>query len=294
MGKVRFPTPRQLVVAVLALVVAVPAGCGGAGTGHPEAHLQATGRGEPPAHRPAAPRIDLNADPAAIRRRATVPILTYHQIRPWRASDTAIDRAYIMPPRVFRAQLAHLAARGWHAISPDALLAHLTTGAPLPRRPVMLTFDDADEQQFTIGLPELRRHHFTATFFIMTVVLGRPGYMTVRQLRALQAAGMTLGAHTWDHHRVDEYAGRDWAIQIAEPTRRLRHIAHRPIRYFAYPFGAWSTAAFPHLVSAGFHAAFQLEDKPMDPSAPLLTLRRMIADPTWSLRDLDRRLARGA
>jgi peptidoglycan/xylan/chitin deacetylase (PgdA/CDA1 family) len=86
-----------------------------------------------------------------------------------------------------------------------------------------------------------------ATFFPMTVVLGNPGFMTRGQLRRLDRAGMTIAAHSWDHHRVDEYAGDDWRIQITEPIRELQRIVGHRIRYFAYPFGLWKPEAFPRL-----------------------------------------------
>ena len=56
---------------------------------------------------------------------------------------------------------------------------------------------------------------------------------------------------------------------------------------FAYPFGVWGTdATFDHLAAAGTTSAFQLDDEPMDPGHPLLTVRRAIANPQWSTQDL--------
>lgn len=231
---------------------------------------------------PATPSIDLHANPRAVAARAHVPVLTWHQLRNWTAADSAADRPYIMPPATFRAELDALADQGYHAISPDQLIGYLTTGAPLPSRPVLLSFDDSDGDQIPVALPELRRHHFTATFFIMTVVLDKPHYMSTFDVRALDRDGMTVGAHTWDHHRVDQYQGADWRIQIEQPTKQLAHIVGHPIRYFAYPYGVWSAAAFPHLAQAGLIAAFQLEEQPLDAGHPLYTLRRAIASPYWS------------
>jgi peptidoglycan/xylan/chitin deacetylase (PgdA/CDA1 family) len=224
-----------------------------------------------------AQRIDLGALAAEVLRRSSVPVLTYHQIREWRPGDSAVDRQYILPPAVFRAQLDQLAARHATAITVDQLLAHLTTGAALPPRPVLLTFDDSVDDGWTVALPELRRHRFTATYFLMTVVLDHPGYLTRAQVRGLVAAGMTVGAHTWDHHRVDRYAGADWAKQITAPVRELTRLAGRPVHTFAYPYGVWSPAAFGHLRAAGITSAFQLTAEPVSPVAPLLTIRRRIA-----------------
>lgn len=268
---------------VLAAALALLVGCGGG-----QDAVRKTTAPSKPAH--AALRVDLGADPAQIAARAHVPILCYHQIRDRTAADAAVDRPYIVPVARFKAQMRALASRGFHAITPARLLAYLTTGQRLPSRPVMLTFDDADDDQYTVALPVLRRLHFKATFFVMTVVLGNPGYMTKAQVRRLDAAGMTIGGHTWDHHRVDQYAGDDWRVQIDEPTRELQRIVGHPIRYFAYPYGAWSPAAFAHLRRAGYLAAFQLSDRPVDRSQPLLTVPRRIAAPDVSTTEFLRGL----
>jgi peptidoglycan/xylan/chitin deacetylase (PgdA/CDA1 family) len=269
------------------LLCAALAACGGSSAApRPGTHARE-------AKRTPVARIDLRADPARIAAGEKVPILCYHQLRPQTAADSAVDRQYIMPPKTFKAELDTLVRDGFHTVTPDRLLAHLTTGAPLPRKPVMLTFDDTVDDQYRIALPELRRRHMTAMFFAMTVVLGNDGFMTRGQLRRLDRAGMTVAAHTWDHHRVDEYAGDDWKTQIDEPTATLEAIVGHPIRYFAYPYGAWDARAFPHLRHAGLRAAFQLIEKPIDFADPLMTIRRKIADPAWSTAEFERALRGG-
>ena len=53
-------------------------------------------------------------------KRATVPVLCYHQLRDWRAGDSAYERAeLICPPAYFRRQLDALADDGWTTIGPD-------------------------------------------------------------------------------------------------------------------------------------------------------------------------------
>jgi len=151
----------------------------------------------------------------------------------------------------------------------------MARGAKLPRKPILLTFDDASAGQYTRALPILRKHHFKATFFIMTVVLGKEGWMTRGQVRALDRAGMTIGAHTYDHKAVPEYTAADYRTQFTEPGRELRRIVGHKVELFAYPFGSYSSKAIQPMFSAGYRAAFQLSDK-LDKQHPLWSIRRII------------------
>ena len=246
------------------------AGCGGSASKH--GHASAA---QAPDRTPAPP-----TDVASVAARADVPVLCYHQIRPPTARDGAAARPYIVAPAALASQMDALDRAGFHTVTGDALVAHVARGAPLPPKPVLLTFDDASAGQFSDALPILRRHHFVATFFVMTVVLDKPGWLTRRQVRALDRAGMTIGAHTWDHKAVPGYADADWPTEIDEPTHALARLVGHPIRLFAYPFGLWDPAAIPHLWHAGLRAAFQLGER-LDRRHPLWNVRRIIV-PGWS------------
>ncbi|MBO2010964.1 polysaccharide deacetylase family protein [Hymenobacter negativus] len=224
-------------------------------------------------------------DAAAILARPQVPILCYHQIRDWTARDSKGAKDYIVPIAAFKAQIKMLADSGYHTISPDQLYAYMTTGAKLPSKPIMLTFDDTDLDQFTIARPTLDQYGYKAMYFVMTVSLGRPHYMTKAMVKQLSDEGNVIGSHTWDHHNVKKYQGKDWETQIDKPTKTLEEITGKKINYFAYPFGLWNTQAFPELKKRGFVAAFSLAEK-RDQQDPLFTIRRIIASGYWSPKTL--------
>lgn len=223
---------------------------------------------------------DSPAPASVILARSQVPVLCFHQIREWTGGDPPSARRIITPPRRFADQMAALAKAGYTSITPEQLLAYLRFGRALPARPVLLTFDDASAGQYTQALPVLQRHRFIATFFIMTVVLDQPQWLSRAQVRGLYRRGMTIASHTWDHHPVTRYSGQDWRIQLVEPARELAQLTGAPVRLLAYPYGEWNRAALPHVQAAGYQAAFQLSD-PQDRKEPLLTICRMIAASDW-------------
>ncbi len=180
-----------------------------------------------------------------------------------------------------------LADSGYHTILPDQLQEYLLYGKALPAKPVMLTFDDTDLDQYTTALPVLEKYGYKGVFFVMTVSLGRPHYMTRAQVKELSDKGHVIGSHTWDHHNVKKYEGKDWEIQVDKPTRQLEEITGKPVTYFAYPFGLWNAQAIPELKKRGMVAAFQLSTH-QDEAEPLFTIRRLIASGNWTAPTLYR------
>jgi len=231
--------------------------------------------------------VNSIADAAAILSRPEVPILCYHQVRDWKPSDSKTARDYIVPVANFRQQLKSLADSGYHTILPGQLLEYLTRGKELPAKPVMITFDDTRLDQYTIALPELNKYGFKGVFFIMTVSLGRPGYMAKEQVKQLSDEGHTIGSHTYDHKNTKTYTDKDWQEQVAKPSKQLQAITGREVEYFAYPFGLWNKEAIVKLKEHGFKSVFQLSAH-RDDKDPLYSIRRIIVPGDWTGHTLQR------
>ncbi|HKH60220.1 MAG TPA: polysaccharide deacetylase family protein [Flavitalea sp.] len=228
------------------------------------------------------------ARPREILERPQVPILCYHRLRDYRSTDGASAKTYIVPRAVYKRQIKMLADSGYHTITPDEYFAYLTSGTELPEKPVMISFDDTSEEQFTVGAAELDTYGFKGVFFVMTISIGRPGYMSTEQLKELSDKGHVIASHTTDHHNVKKYSGEDWDFQLVKPKDKLESITGKPVEYFAYPFGEWNEAAIPELKKRNYKAAFQLSSNKRDTIEPLYAIRRMIIPGTWDGTTMDK------
>src|SRR5581483_7048253 len=90
-----------------------------------------------------------------VRRGAAVPILMYHVIA------TPIPNArypgLYVPAAEFAAQMRALAAAGFHAVTLDEMRAAWLGRDPLPRHPIVISFDNGYRTQYTQAFPILRR-----------------------------------------------------------------------------------------------------------------------------------------
>ena len=184
-----------------------------------------------------------------------VPILVYHSVMPHHPGQTAEQRVLDVSDSVFVAQMRYLIDGGYHVVSFAALVDALEGRDTLPNRAVVLTFDDGWENQYSHAFPILRRFGLTATFFVFTTPIGKDKkVMTWDQLRALQAAGMTIGSHTRTHPILPDYHAalhNEVAMSRADIEQ---HLGRAP-DFFAYPFGAWDSLSAAWARTAGYRAA---------------------------------------
>lgn len=221
------------------------------------------------------------ADLATILSKKEVPVLCYHHIRNVPAGQSESMKSYSVSPASFAEQMKALHDSGYQTILPGQLYEYLVHDGALPAKPVMLTFDDTDEEQYSIGKVEMDKYGFKGVYFLMTISINRPRYMSKAQIKNLADSGHAVEGHTWDHHMVTKYVGADWDTQLVKPKRQIQDITGKPVKYFAYPFGIWNQAAIPEIKSRGYDLAFILSTK-RDTTQPLYTIRRMIVPGTWS------------
>jgi len=208
---------------------------------------------------------------------AQVPVICYHNM----AAPGAGDVLHVSPA-TFRQQLQTLRDSGYH--TPDPAL--LAKGAPLPPESVIITFDDSHAEHFFTAAPALEEAGFRGVFFIMTVTIGKKGYLTADQIRTLHAHGHWIGSHTWDHPRITGEGGfPDAQKQLAGTKATLERITGAPVTLIAYPYGFWNETIVAQVKKAGYKVAFQLSEKKLSAS-PEFSVRRIMVDGRWSGRQL--------
>jgi peptidoglycan/xylan/chitin deacetylase (PgdA/CDA1 family) len=172
-----------------------------------------------------------------------VPILMYHEIA---ASPQTASRLAV-PVAAFAAQLAHLHAAGFTAITAADFAAALAGGTSPPERSIVITFDDGYADFHDLALPLLLRYGFTATVFVTAGWIqdagpdsadGRPGTMlSWSQIMAAADAGIEIGAHSYRHPELDQMPGHQVWRELADSKAMLEDGLMRPVPGLAYPFG---------------------------------------------------------
>jgi peptidoglycan/xylan/chitin deacetylase (PgdA/CDA1 family) len=229
------------------------------------------------------PRTPLVLPSPLPTRSVRVPILMYHRIGPLTASLPAMTRALTVDPRSFAAQMRWLARHGYHAITQEQLFGALEHGAPLPHRPVMITFDDGYRDVLWNAAPVLARLHFAATSYVITgrISGADPSFLTWPQLHVLERLRVEVGSHTVHHVQLPSVSDATALVELTASRRALEaHLGH-PVQWFSYPAGRESPHAVRLVARTGYVLAVTTQPGALqEAGAPLLLHRDEVLSTT--------------
>jgi peptidoglycan/xylan/chitin deacetylase (PgdA/CDA1 family) len=219
-----------------------------------------------------------------IVRNHSVPILMYHQITP---APSSAFRKYAITPGVFEQHLVMLAALAFTPITLDMLMDCREGRQSFPKRPVVITFDDGFQDCFHYAAPILKRHQFTATFFLVAGLMGGSSRWLVEErgvefpmmdwamARQLEAAGFQCEAHSMTHPHLADLCDDSAHQELCESRDLLeQHLGH-PVVHLAYPFGSYDERVRAIAQEVGYRSACTVRTGLSSAADPPLELRRV-------------------
>lgn len=233
------------------------------------------GHSESPSSVPAAASPPADEDiPLVTDFDGPVPILMYHAI-----AELPVGAPYpelFVPPAELRDQVRALARAGFHGVTLSDVLSAWHRGAPIARRPVVLSFDDGLRSQHSEALPALQAAGWPGVLNLKVESL-RQGELTDGMVRDMLDAGWELGSHTFTHTDVTRLSGADLKREIAGSRAWLEERFGVPVSTFCYPAGRHDASALAAVRSAGYLAATTTEPG-LATSAEDMELRRIRVD----------------
>ena len=263
------PTPVVQIVQVVATPVVLPSAT-------PSAVIKSTA--------PAIPTPFVTAP--APGGEAHVPILMYHHIGDLPIDATELQTTWTVTPKNFDAQMQWLARSGFHSIAMAQLVAHLKNRQPLPAKPIIISFDDGWEEQFSTAFPIMTRYGLSGTFFVYTQPLDHTQYMTWAQVQALATGGMDIQSHSITHPHLRTMAPDAAFKEIADSKATLEKRLGKPVVAFCYPFGEYNNAIVEMVKRAGYESAVTLAGGYRQRTDELYLLRRIRVSYHDTLDDL--------
>lgn len=212
---------------------------------------------------------------------ATVVILMYHSL----LKDPARHGKYVVSPDLFESDLKYLKEHGYSIVGIQELIDFVYSGAPLPKKSVVITFDDGYYNNYLYAYPLLEKYDAKMVISVIGKYTDlydgeKPNayysHVTWDMINEMLASGrVEIGNHTYSMHTNGERRGskkikgetdEHYSKILTEDIGKLQaemfeHTGTYPSVY-TYPFGAISNASFGIIADMGFLASLSCAEKP--------------------------------
>ena len=222
----------------------------------------------------------------------TLRVLMYHKVNDLWPNPTTV------PTGVFAEQMQLLEELGYTPVSLDAVRDHFLYGLELPRRAVLITFDDGYRDNLLNALPILERHGFPAVLFAPLGFLDdarplpheealhalgvRNGTLGWDELAELETGGVRVESHGIGHRPLSELDPAEALREIALSKLRLEQRLGREVEAYAFVKGSQADFKPEHaslVQQAGYKLAFTSVSGANGPEADRFRLRRYNVEP---------------
>ena len=199
-----------------------------------------------------------------------LPVIMYHSVCDKAPTD------YVVTPQQLRSDLEWLKNNGFESVSAQQLINYTRGNGDLPKKPVLITFDDGFYNNLSLALPLLEKYNMKAVVSIVgrytdDYAAADPhsdkySYLTWEDISALAASPMIeIGSHTYDMHsrtngrngcaKLDTETNEEYAALLRSDIGLLRTELHLNCgivpAVFAYPFGDLCKESLPVLRDSG-------------------------------------------
>jgi len=240
-----------VVVAAVAIVLAARSGGASKPEGRDAGSAHSSARARPSDGRPTQTRAGATP-PSGRPGTAPVPILMYHVIAA-PPPGAPFPGLYVTPSE-FAAQMQALKSAGWHAVTLDQVEAYWREGVPLGGgKPIVLSFDNGYQSQYSQALPVLRRLGWVGDENIqLTGLPPSQGGLSQTQVRGLLSAGWELDTQGFSHADLITLDSQELRYQVAGARAVLKRRYDVPVDWFCYPSGHYDATVIAAVKAAGY------------------------------------------
>ena len=161
-----------------------------------------------------------------------VPVLMYHAVSDdlWGYWDLFVS------PQTIEEELLYLQENGFETIWFEDL-SHIEDY----EKPVILTFDDGYDDNYTELFPLLQKYNAKATIFVIPKAIGTPHKMTAEQIYELSQSGLvSIQSHTYSHGNLSTMDEETLVFEMEESQKYLAALTGQVPYAVCYPEGTRS------------------------------------------------------
>lgn len=208
-----------------------------------------------------------------------IPVIMYHNVI---AKREATSQWFDVTLEELQKQLEWMTTNGWQPITLDAFYKHLSEGATVPEKSILLTFDDNYQGFFDNAYPLLKERRIPASMFVHTGFVGNKQNtpkMGWDELKTLAKDGLVqIGSHTVTHpDDITQLYTDQQTKELAESKQVLEKELGIKVEYLAYPDGKNDSMTQLIARQSGYKMAFSTESGPAEESPNIMCVNRYVS-----------------
>jgi peptidoglycan/xylan/chitin deacetylase (PgdA/CDA1 family) len=211
-----------------------------------------------------------------------IPVLLFHRVVP----DAPINSHHgiWVTAQSFEHNLQSLTHRGYSSITFEQYHLFLSGGFILPKKPVVLTFDDGYEDNYFYAFPLLKKYGFSAVIFLVADTTRRTNFwdanepqvplMSNEQIHEMSASGIEFGSHTVTHPNLSHCSPDQARKELVESKQMIEQLTGNEIISLAYPYGAVNETIKSLAAETGYIFGIATNSGPLNFYEDFLEIRR--------------------
>ncbi|AMP20218.1 hypothetical protein AZF37_02635 [endosymbiont 'TC1' of Trimyema compressum] len=193
----------------------------------------------------------LSLPPKEERENTTIPILMYHLVD---EEAGALEGLYLRTSEL-EEHLQYFKDNNFTPITMNDLQGYWMGTKALPKKPILLTFDDGSVTVYNNAYPLMKKYGFVSTQFIISSHLDNGGVMTKEQVKEMAASGHEIGSHSYSHLDLANVSDSTLEQEVVQSKKDLEALVGQPVVSFCYPAGKFSTNVQNYLEKSGYLSA---------------------------------------
>jgi peptidoglycan/xylan/chitin deacetylase (PgdA/CDA1 family) len=206
----------------------------------------------PEVTRPTADKIEPSASRVFPPKQLNLPILMYHHVASPPPNDPNWN-SYIEPSR-FEEQLLYLKNNGYETITLSEMNRYFLGSFSLPKKPIILTFDDAYTDFYTNVFPLLEKYKVKSNLAVITGLIGGE-HMTWAQLKEVASKGVEIANHTRSHFDLATASAEQVREDLSAAQNELDAQLGKASRFLVFPSGKYTEETISIAKELGFLGA---------------------------------------
>lgn len=181
-----------------------------------------------------------------------IPVLTYHGVVDTVLDDNSVD----ISKDYFEKQMKYLYDNGYKTITMDEFYEWKNGKKRLPRKSILITFDDGWKNNYINALPILEKYNFSSCIFVLWGNVNDELYLSLDDLDDIikNHKSMKLYSHSYALHSKEVADSNNYNLYNSD-IEMVKDIADS-IEYYAYPYGHMNDNYRRALKDNGYKLAF--------------------------------------